>query len=305
MTPTSEPALTVPREVVDHLIHANFWDPFSILGSHEVEHEGKAARAIRAFLPEAKRAWVVVAEEGRHDRSRPARTGSTPTASSRRSSPTTCEPFPYRLAIEGHDGHTWEIEDPYRFGPVLTDFDLHLLGEGTHYKSYEKLGAHVRTHEGVKGVHFAVWAPNALRVSVVGDFNGWDGRRHPMRSCSGGLLGDLPARPDPGRGLQVRDQEPVSTATSSRRPTPTASRPRSGPRRRRSSGTSPSSTGMTTTGCSRGPSARRSTRRSRSTRSISAPGSASPRRGIASSTIESWPTTWSSTSRRPASPTSS
>ena len=113
--------------------------------------------------------------------------GSTPTASSRWSCPATAEPFPYRLAVENHEGHAWEFDDPYRFGPVLTDFDLHLLGEGTHYKSYEKLGAHVRTHEGVQGVHFAVWAPNALRVSVVGNFNHWDGRRHPMRSCSGGI----------------------------------------------------------------------------------------------------------------------
>lgn len=64
---------------------------------------------------------------------------------------------------------------------VLTDFDLHLIGEGSHYKKYEKLGAHVMEINGIKGVHFAVWAPNAKRVSVIGDFNNWDGRRHPMR----------------------------------------------------------------------------------------------------------------------------
>jgi 1,4-alpha-glucan branching enzyme len=83
----------------------------------------------------------------------------------------------YRLRLAS--GH--EIEDPYRFGPVLGDLDLHLLGEGTHYRNYEKLGAHLVTHQGVAGVHFAVWAPNARRVSVVGDFNRWDGRCHPMR----------------------------------------------------------------------------------------------------------------------------
>ena len=65
---------------------------------------------------------------------------------------------------------------------VLTEFDLHLIGEGTHYFNYEKLGAHVREQEGVRGVHFGVWAPNARRVSVVGDFNHWDGRTHPMLS---------------------------------------------------------------------------------------------------------------------------
>ena len=74
------------------------------------------------------------------------------------------------------------IADPYSFPPLLSDFDLHLLGEGTHYNSYEKLGAHLKTVQGVRGAHFAVWAPNARRVSVVGNFNNWDGRVHPLRS---------------------------------------------------------------------------------------------------------------------------
>ena len=74
------------------------------------------------------------------------------------------------------------VPDAYVFPPVLTDFDLHLLGEGSHWQSYEKMGAHLREITGVQGVQFAVWAPNALRVSVVGDFNRWDGRVHAMRS---------------------------------------------------------------------------------------------------------------------------
>ena len=78
-----------------------------------------------------------------------------------------------------------QFVDPYIFPPVLTDFDLHLMGEGTHFKKYEKLGGHLRTIQGVSGVHFAVWAPNAARVSVIGDFNRWDGRRHPMRVRGG------------------------------------------------------------------------------------------------------------------------
>ena len=73
------------------------------------------------------------------------------------------------------------MEDAYRFPPVLTDFDLYLLGEGTHLELYDKLGAHPMRHEGVDGVGFVVFAPNARRVSVVGDFNFWDGRRHAMR----------------------------------------------------------------------------------------------------------------------------
>ena len=74
-----------------------------------------------------------------------------------------------------------EIVDPYQFGQVLSDYDLHLFSEGTHLRAWEKFGAHAMAIGGVPGVHFAVWAPNAQRVSVVGDFNRWDGRVHPMR----------------------------------------------------------------------------------------------------------------------------
>jgi len=87
----------------------------------------------------------------------------------------------YRLQGTGADGATWDMEDPYRFGPVLGAIDEYLIGEGTHRALWRVLGAHVRVHEGVPGTHFAVWAPNATRVSVVGDFNGWDGRRHVLR----------------------------------------------------------------------------------------------------------------------------
>ncbi len=186
MTPTIPTAPTVPGEVIDHLTHANFWDPFAILGSHEIEWNGKPARVVRAFLPDAKNVWALIHRNGQPVTKLPLHRvhadGFFEGVVADRA-----DPFPYRLQVENHEGHTWDFEDPYRFGPVLTSYDLHLLGEGTHYKSYEKLGAHVRTHEGVEGVHFAVWAPNALRVSVVGDFNHWDGRRNPMRNCSGGF----------------------------------------------------------------------------------------------------------------------
>src|SRR5689334_16682967 len=87
----------------------------------------------------------------------------------------------YRLVITYHSGNALEVDDPYRYGRVLTDFDLHLLGEGTHHRAFEKLGAHRNTMGTTLGAHFAVWAPNAERVSLVGDFNGWDGRVNPMR----------------------------------------------------------------------------------------------------------------------------
>ena len=86
----------------------------------------------------------------------------------------------YRLRARFGDNDV-ELEDAYRFPPVLSDYDLYLLGEGTHLRIYDKLGAHPMTMEGVEGVAFVVWAPNARRVSVVGDFNFWDGRRHAMR----------------------------------------------------------------------------------------------------------------------------
>ena len=87
----------------------------------------------------------------------------------------------YRLRASNAGG-SWELEDPYRFGPVLDELDDYLMREGTHRRLWEKLGAHAIEHEGVSGVHFAVWAPNASRVSVVGDFNDWDGRRSVMRT---------------------------------------------------------------------------------------------------------------------------
>src|ERR1700741_2670607 len=87
----------------------------------------------------------------------------------------------YRLRLTFPGDHVIEIDDPYRYGRILTDFDLHLFGEGRHLRIFEKLGAHRIRIGSTIGVHFAVWAPNADRVSVIGDFNGWDGRVHAMR----------------------------------------------------------------------------------------------------------------------------
>jgi 1,4-alpha-glucan branching enzyme len=102
----------------------------------------------------------------------------------------------YQLEVEYPDGSRRRLRDPYSFGPLLSEYDLHLLGEGRHHQAYERLGAHPRFHEGAAGVAFAVWAPNARRVSVVGDFNGWDVRALPMRLRSGGIwelfVPDLP-----------------------------------------------------------------------------------------------------------------
>ena len=167
---------TAPVEELAQIVRAEHGDPFHILGMHLVELQGKTAVAIRAFLPRAHDAWVVRG---------PGDAGSIPMRRIHEEGffeavfPGEQALFPYRLRAEYAGQH--EFEDPYRFPPVLSDFDLHLLAEGTHHKTYEKLGAHVMEIAGVRGVAFAVWAPNAQRVSVVGNFNSWDGRRHPLR----------------------------------------------------------------------------------------------------------------------------
>ncbi|MFC1563244.1 1,4-alpha-glucan branching protein GlgB, partial [candidate division KSB1 bacterium] len=92
------------------------------------------------------------------------------------------ENFPYYYIIKGEDNKYYDLKDPYSFPPILSSFDLHLFTEGKHFQSYEKMGAHYIEVNGTNGVHFAVWAPNAERVSVIGDFNRWDGRVHPMNN---------------------------------------------------------------------------------------------------------------------------
>jgi len=99
-------------------------------------------------------------------------------------------PLSYRLEVRYGDA-SYTLRDPYAFAPSLGELDLHLLGEGRHEELYEKLGAHVRTLQGVEGTSFAVWAPAARSVSVVGDFNSWDGRLHPMRSLGSSGVWEL------------------------------------------------------------------------------------------------------------------
>ncbi len=187
--PEASPPLVSPQDL-DLIIHSAHWDAFSILGPHEMGTDGAKGLVIRAFIPEAARAWVVDLSSGEPGR-KVEMQRLHPDGFLVATFPGKSPGMPYRLAVENHEGHAWEFVDPYQFGPVLTDFDLHLLAEGTHYDSYEKLGAHVREHQGVRGVHFAVWAPNAQRVSVVGDFNHWDGRRHPLRNCGTGGLWEV------------------------------------------------------------------------------------------------------------------
>ncbi len=155
------------------LCQARHGDPFSVLGMHG---DARGRLWVRALIPGAERVDVV-----------DARTGEAVAALERRDAAGFFEgqvpgtaPFAYRLRTDDGAGAAG-FEDPYRFGPILGPTDLWLLAEGTHLRPFEVMGAHPRVIDGIQGTAFAVWAPNAERVSVTGDFNGWDGRRHPMR----------------------------------------------------------------------------------------------------------------------------
>jgi 1,4-alpha-glucan branching enzyme len=155
------------------IIEARHEDPFSFLGMHPTAD----GVVVRAMLPASETMAVVDAATGAvagiGARVHPAGFFVAAMADRR-------QPFHYRLRVANAE-IACEIDDAYSFSPVLGELDLYLLGEGTHLDSYRKLGAHLLVHDGVEGVAFAVWAPNARRVSVVGDFNDWDGRRLPMR----------------------------------------------------------------------------------------------------------------------------
>ncbi|MCG8509476.1 MAG: 1,4-alpha-glucan branching protein GlgB [Rhodospirillales bacterium] len=157
------------------IVNADHGDPFGYLGMHGDGPGG--CLTVRAYLPQAGEVDVVDRRTGKTvaRMQRIHETGLFAATLKRRK-----KLFDYRLRLRV-GAHQWEIDDPYRFPPVLGEMDIYLLAEGTDLSTYRKLGAHPRNHCLVDGVHFAVWAPNAKRVSVVGDFNDWDGRRHPMR----------------------------------------------------------------------------------------------------------------------------
>ena len=114
------------------------------------------------------------------------------------------EPRPYRIRALLWDGRSIDIEDPYRFGPQISDSDLYLHTEGTLHEAYRTLGAHLVEVDGVRGVRFAVWAPNAESVTVAGEFNDWDVRRHPMRRRNGGVWELFIPGLRRGTGVQVQ-----------------------------------------------------------------------------------------------------
>ena len=152
-------------------------DPFSILGIHPLETDKGIKTVIRTYQPQASFVQGESCDgEAEFDFVKLGNTGFFEAILDME-----YEPFFYNLIIKQSDGIEYKLTDPYAFQPVLSDFDRHLISTGTHYELYRKLGANLVEHQGFKGVQFAVWAPNAKAVSVVGNFNSWDGRRHQMR----------------------------------------------------------------------------------------------------------------------------
>ena len=162
---------TASDSAIDAIASARHSDPFSILGPHLDD----SRLVIRACLPAADTVTVVsggaeVPMTRRH-----------PAGVFEAAMPAITEIPDYRLRVAYRDRTVVELDDPYRYGRVISDYDLYLFGEGNHTRIYDRLGAHLLKVGTADGVHFAVWAPNATRASVVGDFNGWDGRVHQMR----------------------------------------------------------------------------------------------------------------------------
>ncbi len=172
---------TINPGAMDAIAGGHHGAPFDILGPHR---DGDSL-IIRTFQPDATQVEVIMGENSTlmtriHDSGLFEATFSKADAAPH-----------YQFKVTYVNGSEHLHEDPYSFPPLLTDLDTHLMAEGTHLHIYERLGAHIIERDGVSGVNFGVWAPNAQRVSVIGNFNNWDGRRHPMRFHPGNGVWEL------------------------------------------------------------------------------------------------------------------
>lgn len=163
---------------IQALESASHGDPFAVLGLHiKTDKKKKSSAVIRTIQPLAREVFLISEESKKPIKmERLSDSGVFETTI-----PGITEAFSYSFEITPIHGKTYTIKDAYSFEPLIPDFDLQLWGEGNHRKAYELLGAHTKTVNGVDGTHFVVSAPSASRVSVIGSFNDWDGRRHPMR----------------------------------------------------------------------------------------------------------------------------
>jgi len=167
-------------EDIDAIVGGYHGDAFRVLGPHSIRKKQSQGRwEVRAFLPQAESAEVLIGERA-YAMSKQNEQGFFCVALNGK-------PQRYSIRAQLWDGRRIEMEDPYRFGPLISDSDLYLHTEGTLHEAYLSLGAHIVDVDGVRGVRFAVWAPNAECATVTGEFNDWDTRRHPMRRRNGGI----------------------------------------------------------------------------------------------------------------------
>ncbi len=167
------------RAEIEAIVGGYHGDPFRVLGPHSVSGKDSPGWEVRTFLPQASEVEVLV--DGEAVPMKKTHPQGFYVAALKG------QPRAYLLRLKMWNGEVLEREDTYRFPPLLTDFELHLHSEGTHFEAYNMLGAHVTEVNGVRGVRFAVWAPNAEVVSVIGDFNDWDSRVNPMRLRTAGI----------------------------------------------------------------------------------------------------------------------
>ncbi|HXM36642.1 MAG TPA: 1,4-alpha-glucan branching enzyme, partial [Pyrinomonadaceae bacterium] len=183
--PTAPPLLTSPtvaRAELNAFLRLKHGDPHAILGAHHFN----GGIVIRAFRPDAEKIEVLIGRKKPQSMTR-----THPAGLFEILIPELADIPSYRFRVHYPNENVFTLRDPYSFLPTLGDLDLHLFAEGKHLSVYEKLGAHVRQPGGVSGVSFAVWAPRAEGVSVVGDFNGWDGRLYQMRRIGGSGVWEL------------------------------------------------------------------------------------------------------------------
>jgi 1,4-alpha-glucan branching enzyme len=174
----------LPPDELNSFLSGTHSDPFRILGPHRLKDD----LVIRVFRPGAQKIDIVLDQQEKTEiaMKRVHRDGFFQTTV-----PNATRDLAYRIRAKDRDGTEQLIRDPYQYGPIMGEVDLHLFAEGQHWQIYEKFGAHLRALGDETGVYFAVWAPNAQRVSVVGDFNGWDGRVNPMRKLLGSGVWEL------------------------------------------------------------------------------------------------------------------
>ncbi|MDD3472525.1 MAG: 1,4-alpha-glucan branching protein GlgB [Syntrophaceae bacterium] len=184
----------ITMEDINRLINIEHSDPHSILGAHYGRIDGKDGVIIRGFHPDAVKCEVLVGSK------RIQMEHAGPAGLFWIWLPGYELPLPHIFEFYFLDNTSWTNVPPYQFMPTLGEQDLHFVGEGKHYNLYDKLGAHERQLDGINGISFAVWAPNAKRVSVIGEFNNWDGRLYPMRSMGSSGIWELFI---PGIGLET------------------------------------------------------------------------------------------------------